>query len=149
MPGFPGISVQPALPLLPRDTNGTSILSAGPSCSLPHPWKSQPGWQTLVPWWAQSYRLWVAQLAAGSWRGPAHPLGEATKPQLARPSSTADFPQNPSQLRSGSSTWGRNCIFRPTLRTWTSILFCSQIYRVDFDSNILLSLQAQNCVCQQ
>lgn len=66
---------------------------------------------------------------------------------LALPGSAADFPKNPLRLQTGSSTWGHNCVFRPTRWTWTSILFCSQIYRVDFDSNILLSLQAQTCVC--
>lgn len=70
-------------------------------------------------------------------------------PSLAPLGSAAEFPKKASQLHAGSSSWGHSCIFRPTPWTWTSILFCSQIYRVDFDSNILLSLQAQKRVCQQ
>lgn len=149
MLGFLGLLIQPALPLLPQDmNNASSILPASLSCSLPHPQKAWLGWHPLVPWWVQGYQPWMAsQLRAPGGDLPVPSAGPPTS--LTCPSSAADFPKKPSQLHTGSSIRGQNCIFRPTLRTWTSILFCSQIYRVDFDSNILLSLQAQNCVCQQ
>lgn len=81
----------------------------------------------------------------GSQQGPVRPLGGAT---ILTCSSQfhCRFSPSPSQLHAGSSTGGHNHIFRPVLRTWTSILFCVRIYRVDFYSNSLLSLQAQNRV---
>lgn len=88
---------------------------------------------------------WPGQLAVTPHRDLPVPLAESPA-SLTHPGSTASFPRNPSQPQTGSSTRGQDCIFRPTLRTSISILFCSQIYREHFDSNILLSLQAQNCV---
>lgn len=116
-----------------------SILPAVPSHSLPCPQEAQ---QSCWPQAGLANWLWppCRDLPVPSVEPPA---------SLAHPTSTVSFPSFPSQPLTGSSTQGQGCIFRPTPRTWISILFCSQIYREGFDSSILLSLQEQNCVCQQ
>lgn len=78
MLGFLQLFAQPVLAPLPQDRNSSSILTALPSHSLPHPRKAGLGWPPRVLWWAQSYQLQAGQLAAGSWQGPVCPCSGAT-----------------------------------------------------------------------
>lgn len=142
--GFLGLPIQPALSLLPQDTNNTCILPAGPSRSLTCPQKSR-----LMPQRAQSYQSQVAVAGCGLLAGTCLSPQWGHQPHSLISSLLPIFPKAPHNSTQAVQPEGTTVTFRLTLQTWTSILFCSQIYRVDFNSNILLSLQAQSCVCQQ
>lgn len=143
-PGAPHPTCSASFSLRPKQRQCSpsrtfSSLPAEHSHSLPCPQEAQQ-------------RCWP-RAGLASWLWPPHrdlPVPSVShQPRLLIPVPLPAFPETPHNLMQGSSTQGQDCISRPTRRTWVSILFRSQIYREGFDSNILLSLQAQNCVCQQ
>lgn len=131
MLGFLGLPVQPALHLLPQDTNNASILTAAPSASSRQDLQHPPGRTFTLPspspkgssGLAATHAEAGTELPATGWpagwgsqQAPVHPLGGAT---ILTCSSQfrCRFSPSPSQRHAGSSTGGHNYVFRPVLRT--------------------------------
>lgn len=139
-PGAPHPTCSASSSLIPKQRQHSpsrifSILPAEHSQSLPCPQEARQ-------------RSWP-QAGLASWLWPPHrdlPVPSAShQPCSLIPVPLPAFPETPHNLIQAVQLKGRTV--SPDLRGGPEFQYYSQIYREGFDSNILLSLQAQNCVC--